>query len=322
MARRDVLGNCPKEIGRERSHRQAGLEGLKPPMRLIDALIFGLTLGGTYALIALGLNLQYGVARILNLAYGEMLIAAALGGLVLFTRAGVSPLVALLLLVPVAAAAGALLYKVAFVPLVRRARSREALEGDSILSTFGLLFVIQGVMLAAFGGNYLSYSFLSIPVEVLGTTVAANRLLALVVAMVLGAALFVILTRTRVGTALRAVAVDPGSAPLVAIDVTKIAMLAFAMGTALVAIAGVLASMFSTFSATMGVLFTMKALIVVIMGGVGNFVGCVLAALLLGLSESLVSTYVDPGLTLAANYAIFLLVLVFRPSGLFGRAGR
>jgi branched-chain amino acid transport system permease protein len=290
-------------------------------MRLIDTLIFGLTLGGTYALIALGLNLQYGVARILNLAYGEMLIAAALGGLVLFTQVGISPLFALLL-VPIAAAAGAVLYKVALVPLVRRARSREALEADSILSTFGLLFVVQGLMLALFSGNYLSYSFLSIPIEVLGTTVAANRLLALVVALVLGGALFLILTRTRVGTALRAVAVDPGSAPLVAIDVTKIAMLAFAMGTALVAIAGVLVSMFSTFSATMGVLFTMKALIVVIMGGVGNFVGCVLAALLLGLSESIVSTYVDPGLTLAANYAIFLLVLVFRPSGLFGRSRR
>jgi branched-chain amino acid transport system permease protein len=251
-----------------------------------------------------------------------MLIAAALGGLVLFTQVGISPLFALLLLVPIAAAAGALLYKVALVPLVRRARSREALEADSILSTFGLLFVVQGLMLALFSGNYLSYSFLSIPIEVLGTTVAANRLLALVVALVLGGALFLILTRTRVGTALRAVAVDPGSAPLVAIDVTKIAMLAFAMGTALVAIAGVLVSMFSTFSATMGVLFTMKALIVVIMGGVGNFIGCVLAALLLGLSESIVSTYVDPGLTLAANYAIFLLVLVFRPSGLFGRSRR
>jgi branched-chain amino acid transport system permease protein len=291
-------------------------------MRLIDALIFGLTLGGTYALIALGLNLQYGVARILNLAYGEMLIAAALGSLVLFTWAGISPLVALFLLVPLAAVAGAFLYKVALLPLVRRARSREALEGDSILSTFGLLFVIQGVMLAAFGGNYMSYSFLSVPIEVLGTTVAANRLLALAVALVLGGALFLVLTRTRIGTALRAVAVDPGSAPLVAIDVTKITMLAFALGTALVAIAGVLVSMFSTFSATMGVLFTMKALIVVIMGGVGNFVGCVLAALLLGLSESLVSTYVDPGLTLAANYAIFLLVLVFKPSGLFGRSAR
>ena len=291
-------------------------------MRLLDALLFGLTLGGTYALVALGLNLQYGVARILNLAYGEMMIAAALGGLVLFTRAGVSPLVSLLLLVPIAAGTGALLYRVAFVPLVRRARSRDALEGDSILSTFGLLFVIQGLMLAIFGGNYMSYSYLSIPVEIFGTTVAANRLLALAVALVLGTLLFLLLTRTRIGTALRAVAVDPASAPLVAIDVTKIAMLAFALGTVLVAVAGVLVSMFSTFSATMGVLFTMKALIVVIMGGVGNFVGCVFAALLLGVSESLVSSYVDPGLTLAANYALFLLVLVFRPSGLFGRPGR
>lgn len=291
-------------------------------MRLLDALLFGLTLGGTYALVALGLNLQYGVARILNLAYGEMMIAAALGGLVLFTRAGVSPLVSLLLLVPIAAGTGALLYRLAFVPLVRRARSRDALEGDSILSTFGLLFVIQGLMLAIFGGNYMSYSYLSIPVEIFGTTVAANRLLALAVALVLGTLLFLLLTRTRIGTALRAVAVDPASAPLVAIDVTKIAMLAFALGTVLVAVAGVLVSMFSTFSATMGVLFTMKALIVVIMGGVGNFVGCVLAALLLGVSESLVSSYVDPGLTLAANYALFLIVLVFRPSGLFGRPGR
>ena len=291
-------------------------------MRLLDALFFGLTLGGTYALVALGLNLQYGVARILNLAYGEMMIAAALGGLVLFTRAGVSPLVSLLLLVPIAAGTGALLYRVAFVPLVRRARSRDALEGDSILSTFGLLFVIQGLMLAIFGGNYMSYSYLSIPVEIFGTTVAANRLLALAVALVLGTLLFLLLTRTRIGTALRAVAVDPASAPLVAIDVTRIAMLAFALGTVLVAVAGVLVSMFSTFSATMGVLFTMKALIVVIMGGVGNFVGCVFAALLLGVSESLVSSYVDPGLTLAANYALFLIVLVFRPSGLFGRPGR
>ncbi|CAN7525344.1 branched-chain amino acid ABC transporter permease [Pseudorhodoferax sp. LjRoot39] len=291
-------------------------------MRLVDALIFGLTLGGTYALIALGLNLQYGVARILNLAYGEMLIAAALGALVLFTQTGVSPLLALVLLVPVAGFTGALLYRVALQPLVRRARSREALEADSILSTFGLLFVLQGLMLAGFGGNYLSYSYLAVPVDVLGTTVSANRLLALVVALVLGGGLFLLLTRTRIGTALRAVAVAPESAPLVAIDVAKIAMLAFALGTALVAVAGVLVSMFSTFSATMGVLFTMKALIVVMMGGVGNFVGCVLAALLLGLSESLVSTYVDPGLTLAANYAIFLFVLVFRPAGLFGKGRR
>lgn len=290
-------------------------------MRLLDALVFGLTLGGTYALIALGLNLQYGVARIFNLAYGEMMIAAAFTGLVLFTTLGVSPLITALIIIPVAGILGALLFRVAFVPLVTRASSSEVLEGDTILSTFGLLFVVQGIMLAFFGGNYNSYSFLSYPVELGATVVAANRLVAMVVALVLGTLLFCTLKYTRIGTALCAVAVNPDSAPLVAIDVNRVAMWAFGLGTAIVAVAGVLVSMFSTFSATMGVLFTMKAAIVIIMGGIGNFAGCVAAAMLLGVVESLVSTFVDPGLTLAANYAIFLLVLIFKPRGLFGKAG-
>lgn len=291
-------------------------------MRLLDTLIFGLTLGGTYALVALGLNLQYGVARILNLAYGEMLIAASFIGLLLFTRLGVSPLLAAVAVLPLALIFGALLYRVAFVPLVKRAPNRDALEGDTILSTFGLLFFLQGVMLACFGGDYQSYSYLATPVEIGSTIVAANRLIAMVVALVLGGLLFWVLSSTRIGTALRAVAVNPDSAPLVGINVRNIGMLAFALGTALVSVAGVLSSMFSTFSATMGVMFTMKALIVIIMGGVGNFAGCVVAALLLGVSESLVSTFIDPGLTLAANYALFLIVLVFKPAGLFGRSGR
>ena len=287
-------------------------------MPLFDALAFGLTLGGTYALIALGLNLQYGVARILNLAYGEMMIAASFAGYLLFTQAGVSPLLAMVAVVPLMTLAGALLYRIGFVPLVKRAPSREALEGDSILSTFGLLFLLQGIMLAAFGGNYMSYSFLSVPVQVGPTIIAANRLLALGVA----AGLFWMLNRTRLGATFRAVAVNPAAAPLVGIDVQRVAMGAFALGCGLIGVAGVLVSMFSTFSASMGVLYTMKALIVVIMGGVGNFAGCVAAALLLGLTESMVSTFIDPGLTLAANYLIFLLVLIFRPAGLFGKAHR
>jgi branched-chain amino acid transport system permease protein len=291
-------------------------------MRFFDALIFGLSLGGTYALIALGLNLQYGVARILNLAYGEMTIAAAIVSLVLFTSAGISPLISAVLLFPVAMLLGALLYRVAFVPLVRRAPDQGALEGDTILSTFGLLFLLQGIMLALFGGNYLSYSYLAVPVQVGPTIIAGNRLVATVVALAIGGALYALLKLTRVGTALRAVAVDPGSAPLVGIDVQRASMWAFALGTGLVGVAGTLVSMFSTFSATIGVLFTMKALIVIIMGGIGNFAGCVAAALLLGLTESMVSTFIDPALTLAANYAIFLAVLVFRPAGLFGKTSQ
>ncbi|HNT38235.1 MAG TPA: branched-chain amino acid ABC transporter permease [Rubrivivax sp.] len=291
-------------------------------MPLLDALLTGLTLGGMYALVALGLNLQYGVARIMNLSYGELLIAAAVLAYALFGQLGVSPLLTMLAVVPLAALLGWGIYAFALTPLVRRAPDRDALEADSLLGTFGLLFVVQGVMLVLVGGSYLSYSFLSVPVGVLGTTVAANRLLALAMAVVLGLAVWLLLMRTRVGTAIRAVAVDPVSAQLVAIDVRQLAAAAFALGTVLAGVAGVLVSMFLTFSATMGVLFTMKALIVVIMGGIGNMAGAVVAALMLGLVEALVGTFIDPGLTLAANYALFLAVLLFRPAGLFGKVAR
>lgn len=291
-------------------------------MPLLDALISGLTLGGMYALIALGLNLQYGVARILNLSYGEMLIAGSLFAWALHETAGISPLLGLLLALPLAALAGLAIYRLLLVPLVRRATSAAALEADSLLGTFGLLFVFQGLMLVSVGGGYLGYAYLSVPMEFLGITVAGNRLLALAIALALGALAWWLLTRTRAGTAIRAVATDPAAAELVAIDVPRIATAAFVLGTLLAVTAGVLVSMFLTFSVTLGVVFTMKALIVVIMGGIGHMGGTVLAGLMLGLVESLVATFIDPGLTLAANYALFLAVLLWRPTGLFGRPGR
>jgi len=286
------------------------------------ALTSGLVLGGMYALIAMGLTLQYGVARIMNLAHGELMIAAAFAALWLFTSAAVNPLLGLLVIVPAAFAISWAIYRLLLTPLVRRAPNRDALEVDSILATFGMLFVIQGIMLVMFGGAYFSYSFLAFPVTIAGATVAANRLLALVFAAVIGLALYLYLTRTRLGTAVRAVAVDPQSAPLVAIDVRATAALAFAFGGALVAAGGVLVSMFLTFNANIGVVFTMKALIVVIMGGVGNLLGCLVAGLILGLAETFVATFVDPGLTLATTYALFLIILLVRPQGLFGTASR
>jgi branched-chain amino acid transport system permease protein len=132
-------------------------------------------------------------------------------------------------------------------------------------------------------------------------------------------ALYVYLFHTRQGTAVRAVAVDPTSANLVAIDVARTAMIAFALGGALTACGGALLSTFYTFNASMGVVFTMKALIIVIMGGVGDVRGAVIAALVLGITETAVATLIDPGLTLAATYALFILVLMFRPQGIFGR---
>ncbi|WP_316184437.1 MULTISPECIES: branched-chain amino acid ABC transporter permease [unclassified Bradyrhizobium] len=289
-------------------------------MLLFDILLPGLVLGGMYALIALGLTLQYGVARIMNLSYGESLVAAAFGTLSLYSGLQLSPLLALLLAMPAAGLLNWLLYRLLLQRLIRRGKDAGAQEVDSILVTFGVLFVIQGVMLVAFGGQYYSYSYLSIPVTVLGSTLAVNRLVALGFAALIGTGVYLALTRTRIGTAVRAVAVDANAARLVGIDVAWLAGLAFAFGGGLVAAGGVLVSMFLTFNASMGVVFTMKALVVVIMGGVGNVMGALAAGLLLGVVETAVARLVDPGLTLAATFAMFLAVLLIRPTGLFGKA--
>jgi len=277
---------------------------------MITTLITGLVLGGTYALVAMGLTLQYGISRIMNLAYGEILIFAAFAAFLLFSSLGINPILGLLIVLPAAFLFGYVIYGVMM----------HTLEVDSILATFGLLFVIQGVMLVVFGSNYTSYSFLNTGINILGANVAANRLLAFVLAVLIGATLFYVLTRTRWGTTIRAIAVNPDAAPLVGIDVNRTARFAFALGTMLAASGGVMSSMYQTFNASMGVVFTMKALVIVIMGGLGNLMGALVAGLLLGIVETLVATYVDPGLTLAATYLIFLGVLLWKPSGLFGKA--
>lgn len=286
-----------------------------------DLILTGLTLGGLYSLVAMGLTLQFGVARIMNLSYGEFMIAASFAAL-LFVKLGLNPILGLILLIPIGFAVHWIMYQVLMLPLVKRTKAGPQLEVDSILATFGILFVVQGIMLVIFGGNYFSYSFMSFPVHLLGTTTAANRLLVLAFAVLLGVGTFLLMTYTRIGMAMRAVATAPRFAPLVGINVRRVSAIAFAVGGAMVAACGVLISMFLPFTSSMGILFTMKALVVVIMGGVGNLMGCLVAGMLLGFTEVMVTRYIDPGLTLAANYALFLLVLLFLPNGIFGRTAR
>ncbi|KUP92128.1 branched-chain amino acid ABC transporter permease [Tritonibacter horizontis] len=287
---------------------------------MLEHVVNGLVLGGTYALVAMGLTIQYGIARIMNLSFGDTIIAACFATYVLFSAFSISPLLALLILVPAGYGFSLVIYKVIMKPLVARAPDEGALEVDSILVTFGLLFVLQGVLLTLFGGGYNSYSFLNTPVNLLGTVVAGNRLLALVLSLLIGAVLVLTLYRTRWGMVLRAVALAPQSAPLFGIDTDRAARTAFAIGGAMAATGGVVVSMFQTFTATAGVVFTMKALIVVILGGKGSVPGAIVAGLLLGLVETFVAAYIDPGLTLAAVYTVFLLLLLVRPNGIFGKA--
>ncbi len=284
----------------------------------MDIIISSLILGGTYALIAMGLNLQYGVARIMNLANGELLVLGALAAFWFYVSAELSPLITLLAMAPLAFAANWLIYRFLMRPLVRRAKTKGQLETDSILATFGMSFALVGVM-TMIEGSLFSYSYLAEPLEVLGTTVALNRLVAFGCAIVIGGGLYVWLRHTRAGTAVRAVATDTEAAGLVGINVARISAFAFALGGAVTVVGGALISTFITLDGSVGVIFTLKALIIVIMGGVGDIRGAIIAAFVLGFVETTVARLVDPGLTLVAAYLIFLAVLLFRPQGLFGR---
>lgn len=285
----------------------------------MDFLISGLLLGGTYALIALGLNLQYGVARIMNLASGEILVAGGFAAFWFHTAGQLSPFLTIFLVAPAAFALNWLIYTIMLAPLVRRAKTRGQLETDSILATFGLSFVGVGLMLAAFGGDYFSYSYLAIPLNIGGEVFALNRVASFLAAVVICGLVYLWLNRTRAGLAIRAIATAPASSRLVGIDVGRLAAIAFAIGGAVTATGGALVSTYLTLDASTGVIFTLKALVIVILGGVGDVRGTIVAALLLGVVETMVASFIDPGLTLAAAYALFLLVLLFRPQGLFGR---
>jgi len=291
-------------------------------MMLLDFLLAGLVIGGIYALISVGLNLQYGVARVLNLAYGEFLMLAGYGAFWGFTLLGAPPLLTLLAGAPLAFVLSWLLFRYVLHPLLRRTADQGKREVDSILSTFGLLFLLQGLALVAWSGTDRAYSYLSVPLNISGAVIGANRLVVLVAALVSSGAVYVFLRYSAVGRAMRAMAVNPGTAPLVGIDVERYSTIAFATGGALAAVAGILLSSFLSVSPTMGVAYTLNALIVVVMGGIGNVAGGLVAALILGMAQTLAAQLGQAGLGTIITFAIFSIVLLWRPQGLFGSSSR
>ena len=284
----------------------------------MDIIVSGFLLSGTYALIAMGLNLQYGVARIMNLANGEVLVLGALASFWLYTTSQISPLLTIILVIPISFLGNWLIYRFLLTPLVKRSKTQGHLEVDSILATFGMSFILIGIMVSIEGG-FFAYNYLSMPISVIGSTTSLNRLLAFIIAVFIGSMLYLWLNHTRSGVAVRAISVSTEASGLVGINVPRVSALAFALGGVVTAVGGALISTFITLDASIGVVFTLKALIIVIMGGVGDIRGAIVAAVILGVVETTVATLIDPGLTLAAAYFIFLLILLFRPQGLFGR---
>jgi branched-chain amino acid transport system permease protein len=287
-------------------------------VKILDIVIAGLLMGGIYALIAVGLSLQFGVARVLNIAHGEFIMLGAFITWWFYTRVGINPLVSLAICGPILFTVGFVLYRTLFTRLRTSSPSPAAFEGNSMLACFGLLFIIQNLAILVWGAEMKGYSYLAFPVNFGGAIFAANRLITLGFAIVIGSVFYLFLARTRLGKAIRAAAQDPATAGFMGVNINQVLALCFGFGALMAGFGGTLISMSYNIQPTMGLEYTIIALIVIVLGGLGSIPGSFIGGLVLGLVGSIV-TYTEPGLSLVAYYVIFMLLLLVRPTGILGK---
>lgn len=288
-------------------------------VKFLDIVIGGLLMGGIYALIAVGFSLQYGVARVLNVSHGEFIMLGAFATWSLYTIWGVNPLLSLLICAPIFFIIGFAIHRTLFKPLRTSSESPAVFEGNSMLASFGLLFIIQNIALIIWGAPVKGYSYLAYPINFFGTVFSANRIVTLIASVIIGFILYLFLARTRIGKGIRASAQDPEAAELMGVGINKVLALCFGFGTMMAGLGGLLLSMTSVMiTPFMGMEYTLIAIIVVVLGGLGNIKGSFIGGFLLGLVGSIVS-YIQPGLSMVAYYVIFLLLLLIRPTGILGK---
>ena len=289
------------------------------PSLLFDLLVGGLITGGLYALVALGLNLQYGLMRVLNVAHGEFLMVGGYLTYALHTSLGINPLLTVLLTGPAAFVAGLALHRLLYARVLHPGESPDHFAAQSLLLSFGLLFVLQNGALLVWSADLRGYSYLAVPVRFLGAVFPANRAVAAAIALALSIGFYVFLRVTVAGTAIRALMEDEEGAQLVGVNVRRVHRRCFAAGTAMAAVTGSLVSMLFELTPFIGLPYTVTALVVVILGGLGNILGSLLAGLLLGLVETFSLQLASFDARLIASYAVLTLVLILKPSGLLGR---
>jgi len=281
---------------------------------LLQAVISGLLLGGVYGLVASGLSLIFGVLRIINFAHGAVMMMGMYATYWLFTLAHVDPYLSILVTAPCFFVLGIAIQKVVIEP------NRAAAEHNQLLLTLGLALFLENLALVLWQGDFrtvkVAYSSASFVVG--DALVEVPRLVASGGAVLVAAGLFAFLRLTDVGKALRALAEEPEGAALVGINVARIRAAAFGLGSACVAVAGALITPFFYVAPDVGESFNIMAFVVVVLGGMGNFVGALVSGFIVGLAESLGAAFLPGSLKQLVVFVIFVLVLLFRPQGLFG----
>ncbi len=280
-----------------------------------QVIVNGILTGGLYSLIAVGLTLIFGVMRVINFVHGETLMIGSYLTYFLFTLYGIDPFISLPLAIFVLFAFGAAIQRFFINPVI------DAPHFNQILLTFGLVLIIQNLALILFTGNYLSmttgYSAISLKIGPLRLGLA--RLTGFVIAMALTILLSLALKKTEWGKSVRAVTQDREAAMLMGVNVDRVNVIAFGVGSAMGGAAGVVTSMIMYVFPLIGMLFILKAFAIVVLGGFGSIAGAVVGSLILGLTESLVTNYLPNGSGWAegVSFLILIVILIIRPKGLF-----
>ncbi len=282
-----------------------------------DIIITGLLLGGIYALVSVGLSLQYGVGRVLNVAHGEFIM---IGGFVTFWLWGstiqLNALVSLLITAPLVFVIGWLLHSALFRRIMHKAPNLDVFEGQSMLAAFGLLYVVQNIARIIWGSQTYQINYLNTTVT--SAQIPVNRLVALGVVIVVGVLFYLFLARTRMGKAIRSSAQDPTTAGLMGVNINSVLAICFGLGLAMAGIAGSLLSFVYPIQTSMGLQYTVIAMIVVVLGGLGSITGAMIGGVILGIVSQLV-TYFQPTWTMIAYYVVFVVLLLARPKGIMGK---
>jgi len=285
-------------------------------------VIFGILVGALYGLAAVGIALVFGVTKILNVAHGELMMVGGYLSFWLFTLFNLDPFVALPISILCLCLIGAVLYKLLFARTVKLPEEEKI--KNTMLIGFGLTLIIQNVALLLWTADDrgISTVYSGQAFTLLGLRFPYVRVAGLVISLVCLFALHFFLRRTYMGKAIRATVVDWEAASLVGIDVHKVYLLSFLIGTALAGVAGTLVLVSFSVEPAMGMHWTLKSLIVMVLGGVGNFIGTFFAGILLGVTESTAAFFIPGNYRQVVGLILFLLILIFRPQGLFGRKER
>ncbi len=288
---------------------------LADPVFLLAVAFNGLTVGAIYALVALGLALIYGVLHIINFAHGSLLMLALYAAFFLFTLGGVDPYVAVLALAPGFFVFGYLLQRFVIAPI------SFGRDTNVLLVTLGLSIIFDNLALYLWTSTTrtINVPYAQTYVDIGVTAVALPRLVALGAALLVGVAFWLLMTRTDLGKAIRAVARERQGARIVGISVEHIFAVSFGLGTAVVALAACLLLPTFYVTPTVGYAFVLIAFTTVVLGGMGSFIGALLGGLLLGVVEAFSGVLLGESLGQIGIFLIFILVLLFRPTGFFGQ---